>query len=178
MSLGASFMLIVYLVLRHFSVRKADRIKYEELLARIETVKSVKVSNGEENGLTVSQDAADSILIQLIKFENSKKYVDKELNQMKLAVSFGTNTTYLSKVVAHHRQKKFNDYINDLKIDNISQRIKEERILRKYNNKALAEEAGFSTTRRFVNAFEARNGISPTYFIEELAKDETATRAR
>jgi len=95
---------------------------------------------------------------------------------MKLAVLFGTNTTYLSKVIAHHRNKKFNDYINDLKVDNITQRIKEERLLRKYNNKALAEEAGFSTTRRFVIAFEARNKISPTYYIEELTKDEKFNR--
>lgn len=169
---------IICLIVRYARTRKIYREKYEELLLRLEASKREKVPFTEEAVLSVSQDAAENILHQLEKFESSKKYVDRELNLMKLAVLFGTNTTYLSKVIAHHRNKKFNDYINDLKVDYIAQRIKDERLLRKYNNKALAEEAGFSTTRRFVIAFEARNGISPTYYIEELTKDELSMKKK
>ena len=43
-------------------------------------------------------------------------------------------------------------------------------MLRKFTNKALGEEVGFSSTQRFTNAFFARAGMPPTYFIEELKK--------
>jgi AraC-like DNA-binding protein len=163
------------LLVRHRKAQKSFRKKYEILLQKLEASKQPKVK--EEENLDINGDAVTKILRQLEKFEASKRFLEKDLNQSKLAVLFGTNTTYLSKIIFHHRSKKFPEYINDLKIDNIAQRIKEEKILRKYNHKALAEEAGFTTTPRFVTAFIARTGITPTFFIEELIKDETTVKA-
>ena len=42
--------------------------------------------------------------------------------------------------------------------------------IQNYTNKALAKEAGFSSTQRFANAFFARVGMPTSYFIEELQK--------
>ncbi|WP_278008986.1 helix-turn-helix domain-containing protein [Flavobacterium gyeonganense] len=74
----------------------------------------------------------------------------------------------MSQIISHHKGKGFNDYINDLKIDYIITLLKEDRKIRNYTNTALAEEAGFSTTQRFVHAFKANTKMPPSYFIEEL----------
>jgi len=159
------------LIVRHIKARKNFRRKYDLLLQKLEA--SQKPKSRDDENLDINEDAVLSILGQLRKFEESKKFLDKNLNQTKLAVQFDTNTTYLSKIIVHHRGKKFPEYINDLRIDYIAQRIRDEKILRKYNNKALAEEAGFTSTPRFVNAFFAKTGITPTFFIEQLIRDET-----
>ncbi len=57
----------------------------------------------------------------------------------------------------------------------LQQRIRNEKVLQNYTHDALAEEAGFSSTRRFVKAFLASTGITPKYFIEELKKEEDIT---
>lgn len=54
----------------------------------------------------------------------------------------------------------------------VYQRIRNEKILQNYTHEALAEEAGFSSTRRFVNVFVSHTEITPKYFIEELKKED------
>jgi AraC-like DNA-binding protein len=53
--------------------------------------------------------------------------------------------------------------------------IKEDKKIQNYTNKALAEEAGFSSIQRFANAFFARAGMPTSYFIEELQKEQLKT---
>lgn len=96
--------------------------------------------------------------------------MQEDLTLVKLAASFNANNRYLSKVIAHYRQKGVVEYINDLKIDHIIQLLKHKKLYRNYTNKALAEEVGFSSTQRFVNAFKRRTGVSPTFFIDEINK--------
>ena len=76
---------------------------------------------------------------------------------VKLAAAFNSNTKYLSQIIHHYRDKGFVDYINDLKIDYLITLLKEQRKIRNYTNKALAEEVGFTTTQRFANAFFFQN---------------------
>ncbi|MGB6084054.1 helix-turn-helix domain-containing protein [Moheibacter sp.] len=113
----------------------------------------------------------ESIRAQLEKFEKSKRFLEKDWTLFKLAAAFNSNTKYLSMIIHRYRQKKFSDYINDLKIDYIVVLLKENKMHRNYTNYALSEEAGFSSTQRFTNAFKSRTGISPTYFIAELKKE-------
>ena len=68
---------------------------------------------------------------------------------------------------------KFTDYINDLKVDYLIELLKEDKLMRKFSNSALGEEVGFSSTQRFTNAFFARAGMPPTYFIKELQKEHS-----
>ena len=70
----------------------------------------------------------------------------------------------------HYRHKKSVDYINDLKVEYIIKKLKSNPKFRLYTNKALAEEAHFSTTQHFTRAFMKNTGISPTYFVKQLNK--------
>jgi AraC-like DNA-binding protein len=63
------------------------------------------------------------------------------------------------------------EYINALKIDYLITLLHEDKRIRNYTNKALAEEAGFSSTQRFANAFLTKTGMPTSFFIEQLKED-------
>ena len=104
------------------------------------------------------------------KFEQNKKYLEKDVTLMKLASFLNTNTKYVSKIILRYRDKKTIEYVTDLKIDYIVKILKTEKKYRNYTNKALGEQAGFGSTQIFTRAFKIRTGISPTYYIQELNK--------
>ncbi|MBZ4036707.1 AraC family transcriptional regulator [Flavobacterium sp. 17A] len=168
---GTMFIFVTFVIVRFFKNKKEARLKYEELLQKIKDSEKAKENKTEETDFPISRDSEAAVMQSLQKFEKSRKFLEKDLKLAKLAVYCGTNTKYLSQIIARHRNKKFNEYINDLKIQNIAQRIRNEKHLRNYTNEALAEEAGFSSTRRFVNAFLNSAKITPKYFIEELQKE-------
>ncbi|OXB07799.1 helix-turn-helix transcriptional regulator [Flavobacterium pectinovorum] len=168
------FLLLTQWILCYFKRRKDARNKYEELLQKIEQMHRAKIPSGEDADLPMSKDAEAAVLNNLNKFENSRKFLEKDLNLTKLAGYFKTNTRYLSQIIYKHRKKKFPEYINQLKVEYIAERIRNEKVLQNYTHDALAEEAGFSSTRRFVKAFLASTEITPKYFIEELKKEDNS----
>ena len=87
-----------------------------------------------------------------------------------MAKLLNTNSKYVTKIIAKHRDKGTIEYITDLKIDHIIELLKTHNKFRYYTNKALAEEVGFGSTQNFTRAFNQRTGLSPTYFVEELKK--------
>lgn len=169
---SAMSLFIIYSIVRNFKNKKEARKKYEELLQKIEDAGRDKTDKLDESDFSMSKGAEAAVLNSLSKFENSKKFLEKDLDLTKLAGYFNTNTKYLSVIIIRHRNKKFNEYINSLKIDYIAQRIRNNKVLQNYTHEALAEEAGFSTTRRFVKAFLNSTGITPKYFIEELKMED------
>lgn len=50
--------------------------------------------------------------------------------------------------------------------------MKEEKKFQNYTNKALSEEAGFSSKERFTKAFFSRTGMPTSYFMKELRKED------
>ncbi len=158
---------IMYGIYRHYRNRK----KFAELMKEINTDKiPAKKKPSNPSKLAIKEEVAGTILKKLDEFEERKEYLQEDLTLVKLAASFNANNRYLSKVIAHYRQKGVVEYINDLKIDHIIQLLKHKKLYRNYTNKALAEEVGFSSTQRFVNAFKRRTGVSPTFFIGEINK--------
>lgn len=167
-------MLLLFVCYRYIRNKKLYKQRFEELMNRNQEELSLVLERKQagKTDLDINPDAAEQLLKQLEKFEKNKKYLEKDWTLVKLAAAFNSNTKYLSKIIFYYRDKKFTEYINDLKIDHIIEVLKNDRRIRNYTNKGLAEEAGFSSTQRFTNAFISRTGISPTYFIEELRKAE------
>lgn len=168
---------LFYLTYRLLTKRKKYKKKFEKLmLEKNETNKGkTKIKINHSHLTEIAAETVTFILKQLDVFEQEKKFLAKDLKLSTLAAICNSNTTYLSQIISHHKGKGFNDYINDLKIDYIIALLKEDRKVRNYTNTALAEEAGFSTTQRFVHAFKAKTKMPPSYFIEELKKGLSAT---
>jgi AraC-like DNA-binding protein len=166
------FFSILFLTNRHIRNKNMYRQKFEELMKKSEIPK-VQVKNINKGILDINEDTVASLLKQLEKFERDKKFLEKDLTLAKLTAAFDTNTKYLSKIIYHYREKKFTEYINDLKIDYLITLLKSDKRIRNYTNKALAEEAGFSSTQRFTNAFLAKAEMPTSFFIEELKKQHS-----
>ncbi|WP_374173170.1 helix-turn-helix domain-containing protein [Flavobacterium tructae] len=167
------FLAVLFLIHRHITNKKIYRQRFNELMKKSEIspkAETKNVTNGIED---INQDTLAFILKQLEKFEKDKLFLEKDLTAAKLTVSFGSNVKYLSKIITHYRGKKFVKYINDLKVDYLINILKEDKKIQNYTNKALAEEAGFSTTQRFATAFYSRTGMPTYYFIQELQKEQS-----
>ncbi|WDO12335.1 helix-turn-helix domain-containing protein [Flavobacterium sp. WW92] len=160
----------VIIVVRHRRQRRDWQRKFEQLMEQNDATQRRQSTKESRDQTDISREALDKLIPQLEKWERDKKFLDKDLSLARLAASFKTNTTYLSGAIAQERGKRFTEYINDLKIDYITAELKQSRKLREYNNGGLAEECGFTSTQRFVNAFKARNELSPTFFVEALKK--------
>jgi AraC-like DNA-binding protein len=166
------FFSLLLLAYRYVRNKRMYRQKFDELMKKSEPIK-VEVKNINTGIAYINPYTVTSVLKQLEKFERDKKFLEKDLTSIKLAVAFDSNAKYLSKIIYHYRGKKFVEYINDLKVDYLISLLKEDKIIRNYTNKALAEEAGFSSTQRFANAFLARTGMPTSYFIEEIKKGQS-----
>lgn len=164
------FLIVSFLVYRNIKIKNIYRQKFEELMKQNDVAPKAEIKNGHNGIDDIHKDTVALILKQLEKFEKDKKFLEKDLTSVKLAAVFNSNPKYLSKIIYHFRGKKFPTYIADLKIDYIISLLKEDRKMRKYTNSALAEEAGFSSTQRFAQAFFAKAGCPTSYFIEELNK--------
>lgn len=158
--------IIAFLIYKHFKNKRL----FDEIMQRDTTFENsqrilTRVSTSELNPKLEA-----SILKNLEKFEKNKKYLDKEMNLTKMANVLNTNTKYVTKIIAKYRGKGTIEYLTDLKIDYIIDKLKTEHLYRNYTNKALGEEAGFGSTQNFARAFKERIGFSPTYFINKLKK--------
>lgn len=171
----------IFLIYRHQKNKKIFKQKFEELMKENNSKKEPIPNDDYQETETLTKNTSNEevdlkpelialILKNIEKFEQNKKYLEKEMTQSKIASILNTNTKYASKIIFKYRNKKTIDYINDLKVDHIVDILKNEKKYRLYTNKALADEAGFGSTQNFTRAFNSRTGISPTYFINELNK--------
>lgn len=164
-----------FLVQRQVKNRKLYKQKFEAfMLQKPSSVKPLASKTYLESELNLNPEVADTILKNLEKFEKNHKYLEKDMNLVKLAAILNTNQKYVTKIIAHYRNKKTIEYVSDLKIDYIIDRLKTQSKYRNYTNKALGEEAGFGSTQIFTKTFRNRVGMPPTFFINELKK-ATAT---
>jgi len=116
----------------------------------------------------ITDETSTAILKKLAKFENSDKYLRKDINLTWLANNLNTNTKYISEVIKIHRNKNFNNYINGLRIEYIIQKLSQNPVYREYKITYLAEECGYASPQVFVIAFKKESGVTPSYFIDQL----------
>ncbi|WP_106790964.1 helix-turn-helix domain-containing protein [Aquimarina sp. Aq78] len=117
---------------------------------------------------TISPDTLEQLLAHFKQFEKNQKYLAPNINSKDLAKSFGSNSSYLSLVVNTYKQKTLSQYINDLRIDFVVEKLQSDSKFRKYTIKAIAQEVGFNTAEAFSKTFYKKTGIYPSYFIKKL----------
>jgi len=159
-------LLVAYFAYRQFTTKRVYRKRFEALMR--DARPAAAAEKAPVPGLR--SEVSDGILAKLQQFEHKDGFRKKDLTVNRLAESFDTNYKYLSRVIHDHRGKNFIAYINDLRVDYIVRKLRDDPKLRRYTNSALAEEAGFSTAQHFVTAFKKSTGMPPGYFVEELEK--------
>lgn len=161
--------------------RKKEKLIYQNFISNLEK-KEIKetfepkeiiqpeIEKKEKVTFSVPSSAEAMILDKLEKFEESAKFTNSKLTVANLAVMFKTNPTYLSETIKKHKEKNFNNYLNDLRINYICKQILERPEFLNYKISYLAEEAGFSSHSSFTTVFKNITGISPSAFLREAEK--------
>ena len=153
--------------------RKREKLLYQNFLQNLDSSQhdnllEPEVEQGKEKvSFSVPSAAESAILEKLEKFEASDKFTNSKLSVASLAVLFKTNPTYLSETIKKHKEKNFNTYINELRINYICKQILERPEFLNYKISYLAEHAGFSSHSAFATVFKGVTGIPPSAFLRE-----------
>ena len=124
------------------------------------------VQEKEDKTLLMPPEAEEKLLEKLNDFEVKQLFLERKVSLSYVAAEIETNTKYLSYIIKKHKGKDFNEYINDLRISYITQKITDQPIYRQYKINTLAEEAGFSSHSKFATVFKSSIGVSPSEFIK------------
>ena len=172
----ASIIIIITALLmawNYYQQKVVYRRRYEKLMkAEMLAVKQEPENGEESNKNQLSQDIIQDILRKLEKFEKNKDYLNSSLSLMSLAKKFNTNSSYLSRVLNSSKSINFSQYLNDLRINFAVSQIKNDAVFRKYTIEAIALECGYNNSASFSRSFYKKTGIHPSYFINEVLKDQ------
>ncbi|MCV2484338.1 AraC family transcriptional regulator [Flavobacterium sp. SH_e] len=169
----ALFFILAAVTYRYYKTRKIYKKNYKLLMEELDTKKNRPKSKTEKAPIkNISSDTVALLLKQLENFEKDKKFLEKDWNLTTLSAAFKTNPKYLASIIDHYRDKGINEYINGMRIDYITELLRNDSKFKLYKYEALAKEAGFSTTERFTKAFLTKTGIAPAYFIAAIKKEK------
>lgn len=130
-------------------------------------------SNSEESKeIGISEEVVAEILSKLRIMEDKNRFLASNVTITSLSKQLKTNPNYLSKIINTYKNKRFNQYINDLRIDYVVKQLQSDSKFRKYTVKAIAQEIGFNSQDAFSKAFYKNTGLRPSYFIKQLEKKE------
>jgi len=166
---GTGLLLLVMIIasLYYFKRQRVFKKRFENLIAS-QNEHEVIPNIDELNSNGISIVIIEEILNHLNAFELRNDYLSKDISLIDLAKQFGTNSTYLSKVINLKKDKNFSNYINELRIEYIVQELKLNKKYRKYTIKAIASECGFKNSESFSKAFYKKFGIYPSYYLRNL----------
>ena len=98
-------------------------------------------------------------------------FIEKELFKIKgltvynLATELDLSPKALSNFINTTYQKRFNDYVNDMRIEFVINRLKQNN-WREYTLEGISSEAGFSSRVTFFITFKKRFGMSPSEYVK------------
>lgn len=157
-----------YFIWKFLSAKKQNKVIFEQLVANIEAKKIEK----PKSEFKIEDKKVAEILDRLEKLEASLFFLNSNCTLQSLAKKVKTNTNYLSKVISKYKHKKFYEYLNDLRIQYVLQRLKEDSKFRNYSIKHIAEEIGYKSTNSFTKYFKAHTKLYPSYYIKNLEDSE------
>jgi AraC-like DNA-binding protein len=170
----------IFIGIKNHKKSKREYTNYQKIIEKLQNKESLiasvpvsKVNNTttEKTTFSVPSDKEAEILEKLNDFEKTEGFKNKNLSLSSLAESFSTNTAYISTVININKSKNFNNYINELRVNYIINKLKNDPQYLKYKISHLAEECGFSSHNTFTTAFSNFIGVSPSNFIKFLSKE-------
>lgn len=151
-----------------------DDIDFELPVVKETTSKPVSDVSSEDKSTSyynvdaISSDTEARILAALVKLEQTTFFLNPDITLARMSARMETNTKYLSHVIHAHRGKAIPTYINNLRINYVVNKLKEDLVFRKYKISHLAALSGFSSHSKFSSEFKRVVGKSPSKFISKL----------
>lgn len=116
----------------------------------------------------IQKDTASNIknenLIEFEKFiKEERNFLDANLSLESVAEKLNINKSYLSRLINSDLEKNFNDYINELRIEEAKTYL-EQTEFENYTLLAIGLEAGFNSKTAFNSAFKKFTGVTPSEY--------------
>lgn len=184
--IGSSFVIITVIFIIHFSRARKNKKRELEQFRKIISQLSIpekellpisETSQIEKKQIEFfSQKTEEELLKKLERFEKSTKFTNKNISLSLLAGMLQTNPRYLSYLIKKNKNKNFNEYIQELRVNYIIRMMNEDPQYLDYKISYMADEAGFSSHSNFTVIFKKYTGMKPSVFMEYLRneKDKTA----
>lgn len=169
-----SFALLLFLYFNN-KKKKIYQRRFQEMFdEKKETIQVIAEPEAkkQDQDIGISEDIVSDILRKLDVFEEKQEFLQSNITVSSLSKDLKTNSKYLSKTINFYKQKSFSNYINDLRIHFVVERLMSDTKFRKYTIKAIANESGFNTTEAFSKSFYKTTGIYPSFFLKQLEKKE------
>ncbi len=178
-------MILVYFLIKNYRYRRISEAKFnaiiekhrnEENLEKKSSMLSFKEEKQLENAQVVTLNLDEEKEIQLLQklkeLEEKKVFLNQDFTLQFVAKKIKTNTTYLSYVVNKNFEKTFSEYVNELKINYVVNKMITNSLYRKYSTQAIAESVGYKNATSFARSFNKKTGLSPVQFAQKLEKLE------
>lgn len=173
-------LLLVLVTFLYIKKQKANQATFTSLIKKISALEenekiaaSKKVKNTVKN-ITIDDNTVNEILERLHKLETQEFFLSENCNLRTVAKKVKSNTTYLSQIINKYKEKNFNEYINDLRIEYVLKRLKNDKKFRSFSVKGIASELGYKSDDSFVKHFKKKTELNPSYYIKELNKLENS----
>ncbi|MBR9854664.1 MAG: helix-turn-helix domain-containing protein [Algicola sp.] len=175
----------------YFKVRNKNRLLYRKTieLAQVQVdmrqkLQQLEIKDTEIHEIDPSEDdhrlktsktlddtITDIILKRLTKLEQEHFFLDHSCSLREVALQLKTNPKYLSQVVNQEKRMSFSNYINELRINYLLERLLEDPDFRHNKLSYIATSVGYNNLNTFNTAFKKRQGILPSFFINELIQE-------
>lgn len=171
----SAFFLILFLYIKK---EKANQATFKALIQKIsnleenEKTAAFKKSKNEIKYIVIDDTTVKEIIDRLEKLEDQEYFLKSNCNLTSIAKKTKTNVTYLSQIINNYKGKNFTDYINDLRIEYVLKRLKNDKKFRSFSIKGIATELGYKSDDSFVKHFKNKTELNPSYYIKELNKME------
>lgn len=134
-----------------------------QILLNYQTLVEIKEVAKRKNFILKEEESIQVLQRLTTLMSSQKPYLDAELSLDSLAESLQVSPKTLSFVMNEHLHKKFNDYINEWRIEEIKKRLEDEAYAHiKMLNIAL--DCGFNSKSTFNLAFKKATGTSPSEY--------------
>jgi len=173
-------LIVCALIILYFLWKKNQQkfhLKYEKIIENLKNTRNTADDSSSKNSaindksINIIDTTVQNILKKLELFENGQQFLKQDLSLTSLAHDLNTNTRSLSEIIKKFKNKNYNGYINNLRINYMVNLLASDPDYREYKISYLAEISGFSSREVFTITFKKETGVNPSYFINNLKKD-------
>lgn len=167
-----AFLVFLSFIIYFFYNRRKNKQKLNKLLITINNNKPIRSNNVKKSfvvkdvSISIKEETIKKIEKGLDKLEQEKYFLKPDCSAPNIAKKLKTNANYVSKVIKQKYHKKFNVYINDLRINYAITRLKEDSKFRSYSIESISKELGYKSADTFTKHFKQATGVLPSKYIK------------
>ncbi|MDG4947055.1 AraC family transcriptional regulator [Weeksellaceae bacterium KMM 9713] len=108
---------------------------------------------------------------RLEKFEQTDLFIKKYISLPRLATYCDTNIKYLSYYINEYKEMNYNRYINELKVNYVKDRLRNDPDFRRNSFLVISKLTGFSSQNKFFTIFKEVTAMTPSDYVRQLKNE-------